>query len=176
MEYSSNKERLYYNFAAGLASEPSSVEKDSHDDYVISIGNCTELREHCRAIAEANGANADRVETALAALIDWMADGDDEEVGVVEEDGWYEPPHYNYADPAAATDADGETTSATVDVQSSDDDIEGGAYHNLEEVIGFMHDDEVVDSEEEKVLRVCLPFIARWVVIQVNSWDGKDVL
>lgn len=176
MENTSNKERLYYIFAAGLADNPSSVEKDSHDDYVIYIGNSTELREHCRAIAEANGANADRVETAIALLVDWMADGDFEEVGVVEEEGWYEPPHYNYADPAAACDADGDTTSATVDVHCSDDDIEGGAYHNLEEVIGFMYHDDVVDDEEEKVLRVCLPFIARWVAIQVNRWDGNDVL
>jgi len=176
MSTTTETQRLYYGFSKTELAYPSRIDRDNWDNYVITIGNSTELREHCRAIAEANGANADRVETAIASLVNWMADGDFEEVGVVEEEGWYEPPHYNYADPAAACDADGDTTSATVDVQSSDDDIEGGAYHNLEEVIGFMHEDEVIDGEEEKVLRVCLHFIARWVVIQVNHWDGKDVL
>ena len=106
MSTTTETQRLYYGFSKDELAYPSRIDRDRWDNYVITISNGTELREHCRAIAEAENANADCIEHALGELFSWLSDGDHEEVGTVEEEGWYEPPRYNYADPAAACDAD----------------------------------------------------------------------
>lgn len=168
-------QRLYYGFSKDELAYPSRIDRDRWDNYVITISNGTELREHCRAIAEAEHANADRIEHALGELFSWLGDGDHEEVGTVEEEGWYEPPHYNYADPSAAYDAEGGLTSAVVKLTYPTADTAGGAYHILDEVIGFMLDDEVIDSEEEIALRTCQKFISRWVAEKVHEFDRQDV-
>lgn len=54
-------------------------------------------------------------------------------------------------------------------------DTAGGAYHILDEVIGFMLADEVIDSEEEIALRTCQKFISNWVAEKVHEFDRQDV-
>lgn len=168
-------QRLYYGFGSDIGNYATDISRDNWDNYVITLYNCTELREHCRAIASAECANANRVETALRTLFSWLADGDHEEVGTVEEEGWYEPPHYSWADPAAACDAEGGITSAMVDVRYSEADTEGGAYHIIDEAISVMFGDEAIDDEEEILLRTCQRFIAKWVAHKIHEYEGTDV-
>jgi len=175
MSTTTETQRLFYEFSKTELNSPTMIERDSWDDYIITISNCTELREHCRAIAEAGNANADRVEHALGELFSWLSDDDQEEVGTVEEIGWYEPPQYNYADPAAACDADGDITSAVVSLTYSTEDTADGAYHIIDTAIDYMLDDELIDSEEEIVLRTCQKFISRWVAEKVHEYDQRDV-
>ena len=175
MTNTSETQRLYYGFTAE-PTETADISKDKWDNYIITVGNCTELRECCRAVAEAENANADRVETSLASLFEWLDSFDHEEVGSVEEEGWYEPPHYSWADPAAACDADGEITSATVKMTYRFEDTYGGIYHNIDEAIDLMYGDEVIDDEQEILLKSLRNRIALWVADKIYDFEGDDVI
>ena len=65
MSTTTDTQRLYYGFSKDELAYPSRIDRDRWDNYVITISNGTELREHCRAIAEAENANADCIEHAL---------------------------------------------------------------------------------------------------------------
>lgn len=145
--------------------------------YYIIIGNCTALRERCRAVAEAFGGNANVVESALVSLLDWMSNDDAYKGGKVYEDGWYEPPHFCYSDPAAACDSDGGITEAKVDTDNFDDLCETFVTAITEAIKGMDDDtdNDWVTAEEADTLRVCKHSIAAWLADEVLKFDGKDI-
>lgn len=154
-----------------------SVETESYtayigDNYYIKIGNCTALRERCRAVAEAFGGNANVVESALVALLDWMYDDEPYEVGTVHEEGWTEPPHYCYSDPAAAYDGDGGIYEATVDTDYFEDLVETFDIALTEAIKGI---ENALTAEEADTLQVCKPYIAEWLADEVLQFDGSDI-
>lgn len=140
--------------------------------YVIYISNTTEVREHCRAIAEANGADAGQVETALAKLFTWLHGNTQDEVGTVDENSWYEHPRLNYADPAASTDAEGGVTEAVARLDSTVDDLVDGIGCDIETAVGRMVNDSVISKAESTVIEVCAEFMTRFFAEKVGAFEG----
>ncbi len=130
-------------------------------------------------------------------VLDWLMKCMDEtcetyEVGKVTENGWSTPPHYNFADPAAAYPGDGETTSAEVTLYGG---IEDGMAEDVRYALCEMADDDAYglsasdavariieqtpDAPEgfgDTLARIAADFAGRVSAELYGSLDGEDVL
>lgn len=148
-----------------------------YGDYFLVLGNCTALRERCRAVAEANGGDADHVESMLRSLMEWLFDNDYMDVGSVLEEGWYTPAYYCHSDPAAACDSDGGIAEATVLAGSRHDlyPLFQGTVHTAIEGMVSDVDNEWLTAEAASTLRICENQIAEWMTAVVLSFNGRDI-
>ena len=149
-------------------------EVNSDGDYYICVGSNTDLREKCRAVAEAFGGIADCIENALWELLDWLNAYETLTIGEVREEGWYTPAHYCYSDPAAAYDSEGGITEAVVDTDTEDQLLET-LRTAITEAINGMEADEVVPHVVAETLRICEPTISRWYTEGILEFDGDDI-
>lgn len=133
------------------------------------------------------------VSYVLDLLLDYIeCTHDGYEIGYVTERGWSTPPHYNYSDPAAAYDADGEITSAVVTLE---DGMDGYIYDDVMYALYEMAGDEVREASLEDTIRkvvavrtdapegfgevlakVAESFAEKVAGALYSSLDGEDVL
>lgn len=160
--------KLYLKLSFDKTPSTCSVEKDC-DDYTATV---TVNSEPFSELDDGDG----HLDDAFATITEALDCDERLEVGTVKEEGWYEPPHYNYADPAAACDADGETTSATVSVDCTEEqfaDALKAALDAQDKWDGITQEDyEVVMALAHKIAEK-LPSI---VIDELDKFDGVDVL
>ena len=160
--------KLYMKLSFDKTPSTCSVDKDD-DDYIATV---TVNRELFSELDDGDG----HLDEAFTAIADALECDELLEVGTVEEEGWYEPPHYNYADPAAACDADGETTSATVSVDCTEEQFADALTASLD---AQEKPDNITQEEYEVVMAIArkvaekLPSI---VIAELDKFDGEDVL
>ena len=167
MSSCSDTVKLYMKLSFDKTPSNCSVDKDG-DDYLATVTvNSDEFAE----LDDGDG----HLDDAFNLIADGI-DGDSPEVGTVEEEGWYEPPHYNYADPAAACDADGETTSATVSVDYTEELLTNALTASLD---AYEKWDNITQEEYDVIMAIArkvaekLPSI---VIAELDKFDGVDVL
>lgn len=167
MSSCSDTVKLYMKLSFDKTPSTCSVDKDD-DDYLATV---TVNSEQFSELDDGNG----HLDDAFNLIADGI-DGDLPEVGTVEEEGWYEPPHYNYADPAAACDADGETTSATASVDYTEELLTEA----LKATIDSMEPCNGTTQEEFDIIvgiaRKMVDKLASLVMSELNDIDGTDVL
>ena len=168
MHFCSDTRKLYMKLSFGKTPSTCSVEKDG-DDYTATV---TVNSEPFSELDDGDG----HLEVALNTIAESLNGDELLEVGTVKEDGWCDPPHYNYADPAAATDADGETTSSTARVDCTEEqfaDALNEALDSQDKWDGITQEDyEAVMAIARKVAEK-LPSV---VIAELNKFDGVDVL
>lgn len=160
--------KLYMKLSFDKTPSICSVDKDG-DDYTATVTvNSDEFSE----LDDGDG----HLDEAFSVITDALECDELLEVGTVAEDGWYEPPHYNYADPAAACDADGETTSATVSVDYTEEQL---AYALKASLDSYEKWDNITQDEYDVIMAIArkvaekLPSI---VITALEPFDGVDVL
>lgn len=145
-----------------------SFEKDG-DEYTATV---TVNRELFSELDDSDG----HLDEALTAIIKGLECDELLEVGKVVEEGWYTPPRYNFADPAAACDADGETTSATARVDYTEEQLAAALKAALD---AYEKWDNITQEEYDVIMDIArkvaekLPSI---VIAEINKYDGVDVL
>ena len=168
MSSCSDTRKLYMKLSFDKTPSACSVDKDD-DDYTATVTVNSELFSE---LDDGDG----HLDEAFTAITDALECDELLEVGTVEEEGWYEPPHYNYADPAAACDADGETTSATVSVDYTEEQLAEALTASLD---AYEKWDNITQEEYDVIMALArkvaekLPSI---VIAELDQFDGVDVL
>lgn len=169
MSSCSDTRKLYMKLSFDKTPSTCSVDKDDDDDYLATVTvNSDEFSE----LDDGDG----HLDDAFNLIADGIECDELLEVGTVEEEGWYEPPHYNYADPAAACDADGETTSATVSVDYTEELLADALKATLN---GQEKWNNITQEEYDVIMAIArkvaekLPSI---VIAELDKFDGVDVL
>lgn len=168
MSSCSDTSKLYMKLSFDKTPSTCSVDKDD-DDYTATVTVNSELFSE---LDDGDG----HLDEAFTAIADALECDELLEVGTVEEEGWYEPPRYNYADPAAACDADGETTSATVSVDCTEEQFADALTASLD---AYEKWDNITQEEYDVIMALArkvaekLPSI---VIAELDKFDGVDVL
>lgn len=168
---SSFSEKCTLDIAYGFTNEQSScsIDKNSHNDhYTVKVNVSLDEVKDC-----GDGKLFDEAINSLESSFEYVDPG---EVGFVTENGWYEPPHYCYSDPAAATDADGETTSAVVSIDTDEQSIRDDLSYAVD---GIDKWEEITQEDYDKMMAIVEKIVdkmASVVYTILSKQDGEDII
>lgn len=157
--------------AYGFTNEQSScsIDKNTHNDsYTVKVWVSLDELKDC-----GDGKLFDEAINRLEESFEYTDPG---EVGYVTEEGWYEPPHYCYSDPAAACDADGETTSAEVSIDADEQSIRDDLSYAVD---GIDKWEEITQEDYDKMMAIVEKIadkMAPIVYAVLCKQDGEDLL
>lgn len=168
---SSFSEKCTLYVAYGFTNEESScsIDKNTHNDsYTVKVNVSLDELKDC--------GDGKLFDEAIDALEDSFEYGDAAEVGTVTEGGWYEPPHYCYSDPAAACDADGETTSAVVSIDTDEQSIKDDLSYMVDAIDKW---EEITQDDYDKMIAIAKKIVdkmASVVYAILCKQDGDDLI
>ena len=168
---SSFSEKCTLYVAYGFTNEESScsIDKNTHNDsYTVKVNVSLDELKDC--------GDGKLFDEAINRLEDSFEYGDAAEVGTVTEGGWYEPPHYCYSDPAAACDADGETTSAVVSIDTDEQSIKDDLSYMVDAIDKW---EEITQDDYDKMIAIAKKIVdkmASVVYAILCKQDGDDLI